>query len=751
MQTESLVKLTAAGNLDTVEQEWMRLIEDPQTTSEALVGYKSVLSELGRIGKTSQAETWAWAAIEAVGVRETPESTLRIAGQFLNAIGESADLRAQVSELYRKVHAHRPNLEGLLTEAGLPGGRPVRRALRTLEVVLELSEGGFLAARDEDLCAKVNSIDTEAWRYTIQSGSSIETLGAVALADRFHPVSADDYRVQRQFAPKDLGARLNDDPVNVVLEICRAQGNKLGSDALELFLVPRVFSLKEYEAWWSKARTALKKCPNVKLEGRSPYFLTYVEQPASKDDLLTAEFAKLRDPRERWGLVEKYVRDCKSRGESPARELLRSCHEMFRDYGRRTAIAESPTSLLYWTIGQRLGLAADAAEPGADLQEFLKRVSHFSSILGDIDDPVLLDFAARALLSARPDDGMRQLLESLPRLPQSFCDRAVELLLAAGTGMDEIRAAVQQIFASPVANFDALLWLFDGPANAEVRMGIAPAAVLARILRTLDDCRRTDAIPKDRVRKMAARAKSVLTSRRCERFVTCLDGMDSTLASALRTQINQLETLTRGTRDELLDHLVRKFPIRTAESSVERWEQEEIIYCSAEGYARKRKERDHHVNVKMRDNARAIGAAAEHGDLSENSEYKFALEERDLLQARLMQMDAELSRAKIMRADDVPSDRVGIGSAVTLRDVEGSGVHEFVIVGPWEADPTVGRFSYKTPVAQGILGKRVGDRIELNLDLAVGEFEIAALGNALLHTPKDAAVPASAESSQGSA
>ncbi len=75
---------------------------------------------------------------------------------------------------------------------------------------------------------------------------------------------------------------------------------------------------------------------------------------------------------------------------------------------------------------------------------------------------------------------------------------------------------------------------------------------------------------------------------------------------------------------------------------IEPWKREDILFATRAGISRKQEEIDHHVNVKMAENARAIGAAAERGDLSENSEYKFALEERDLLRARLAQMNSEI-------------------------------------------------------------------------------------------------------------
>ena len=73
----------------------------------------------------------------------------------------------------------------------------------------------------------------------------------------------------RQFAPDALVARLGADPASVVLEVCRCHGGNLDSHALEAILVPSVLSASAWKKWWTKARTALRRCPNLKIDGQS--------------------------------------------------------------------------------------------------------------------------------------------------------------------------------------------------------------------------------------------------------------------------------------------------------------------------------------------------------------------------------------------------------------------------------------------------------------------------------------------------
>jgi transcription elongation GreA/GreB family factor len=133
----------------------------------------------------------------------------------------------------------------------------------------------------------------------------------------------------------------------------------------------------------------------------------------------------------------------------------------------------------------------------------------------------------------------------------------------------------------------------------------------------------------------------------------------------------------------------------------------------------------------MMANARAMSAAAEHGDLRENSEWKSALEERDILRARAVKLQEEIARARIIRPEEVPTDSVGIGSKVLLRRVADGRELEMSFLGAWDSDIDRGLYSYQTGVGQELMGKRVGDTIQIRFEGMEGEYRIDSLGSAL--------------------
>ena len=731
MEPDSIVQLVGSGNVSTVENEWMKVVETADVSLAKLATYHVVLAELKRVDRDSVAAELAWAAIESLSERSDPAAILTVAGPFLLAVGNHEELRAQVTDLYRAAYAGREGLEGLLTEAGLAAGRPVRRALRTLEVCLALSEGSYLTARDDDRAARVDAMDPSIWEFTLTVGSSSQTLGPVELADAFQPAAPTEFRVMRHFAADELVKHMRTDPASVVTDICRQHGDKIDSDVLELRLVPDLLSEDEWKKWWPRARSALKKCPNITLTGRSPYAISYHDVAIAPEDAFLCEFETQRDLNKRFALVGKYLRECKSRCTDPSVDALRRCYDFFRNRAEQQSKKRAAAAGQHWMMAAWVGEAAGIEEALSRATDYVRNSSDLSKLFRHIEPEELFDVACRCLTQARPDDWQDQLLTLLPMFPLTACDQAARRLVEAGRTADDLAVVVEQILASPVACFEGLLWLWDGPTDEAMIGYTQPVKILTRILATLEVARLSDDVPHAIHRTISARARAVLPARKYERFLKCLDALEPSMARTLRRQITRGEGLGLRVRDDLVREIDRRVPPVGAAAEPEPWERDDTLFVTRKGLAKKEGEITHHVNVKMAENARAIGRAAEHGDLSENSEFKFALEERDLLRARLAQMNNEVALARVVSPDEVPTDHIGVGTKAVFRRLSDGEQYDMTFAGPWEANLEEGWFNYKAPLSQTLMGKCVGDVVEFDHSGIVGRYQIVSLHNAL--------------------
>ena len=708
----------------------MSLVGDAEVSLEELAGYDVVLRRLREGDQLARAYSLAWAAIESVSERCSPKETLTVARPFLLAVEDSKELRERVVSLYGAAYGDRNGLDALIEEAGLGGGRPVRRAVRTLDVILSLSEGDFLAARDDDSAARVEGIDPEDWHVSITGTDGVEKLGPVQLADRFRRAEPNEFRIIRHFSPDELAKRLKTAPGEVVIDLCRENGGTIDNHALEEKLVPDLIAPDDWKKWWTRARTALKRFSNIEIEGRNPYIVTYVDAPIGLTDQLLVDFEKLHDPLAKLDRFTAYLTETKARGEKPCEDALRRCVKGLCDRAEYLAGNSAVQAGLWWVVARRIAELAGVEDGVPGAVAYFKNAPNLTNTLGAIERDELLNTACACVAEAL-DDWAERLGLLLPAFPLSVCEQTSARLLEDGWDRSKFESVVQAILESPVDHFEALLWLWDGPARVD-QLPVPPLpALLSKILGALEECRRNDAIPRATTKRIGIRARAVLSARKYERFRRCLDELDPGFGRTFRARIDRLDSLGRSVAADLSSEIRHRFPPATVTVEAYPWELDDVLYCTSEGFARKQDDIDHHVNVTMKKNAKAIGDAAERGDLSENSEYKFALEERDLLRARLAQMNSELAAARVIVLEDVPTDHVGVGTKVVMKRIEDGEPYEISLVGPWEADIDKGWVNYKAPLASKILGLKIGDTVEFDHSAAKGTYEILALDNAL--------------------
>jgi transcription elongation factor GreA len=119
--------------------------------------------------------------------------------------------------------------------------------------------------------------------------------------------------------------------------------------------------------------------------------------------------------------------------------------------------------------------------------------------------------------------------------------------------------------------------------------------------------------------------------------------------------------------------------------------------------------------------------ARAHGDLSENAEFKYAKERQGYLTARLGQLKKRLGDVSMLNLNNLPKDRAGYGSRVTLLDTQKSVEVEYKLVTTEEADAAQGMISTTSPIGKALLGKRLGDEVRVQTPAGVKEFEIVRL------------------------
>ena len=123
--------------------------------------------------------------------------------------------------------------------------------------------------------------------------------------------------------------------------------------------------------------------------------------------------------------------------------------------------------------------------------------------------------------------------------------------------------------------------------------------------------------------------------------------------------------------------------------------------------------------------SQAIAEARAHGDLKENAEYHAAKEQQGFIEAKIQEIEHALANAQVIDVKEIPeTGRVVFGATIDLYDLNNDKSITYKIVGNLESDPEAGLISIHTPIAQGLMGKNVGDEVSISTPSGAVDLEI---------------------------
>jgi transcription elongation factor GreA len=145
---------------------------------------------------------------------------------------------------------------------------------------------------------------------------------------------------------------------------------------------------------------------------------------------------------------------------------------------------------------------------------------------------------------------------------------------------------------------------------------------------------------------------------------------------------------------------------------------------TADGYARLEEELRHLKTVERPAIIRAIAEARDHGDLSENAEYHAARERQSFIEGRVGELEDKIARAEVIDPSKLSGKDVKFGATVTLVDEDTDEKASYQIVGPDESDIAAKRLSVSSPLARALIGKTVGDSVEVTTPSGSKSYEV---------------------------
>ncbi|MFY9342658.1 MAG: GreA/GreB family elongation factor [Planctomycetota bacterium] len=707
--TNDLVQFARSLQLDSLEAAWGQAVKAPDPG--ALLTYATVIDLLCEKDLASRALAMATAMIESLAGRNETQTALELGFRAMRRSAHNDALAKTVVALIDKRYGSEEWLPVMKTRAGLMTASTVTSILE-FERLRRFTKGhvvyhaaGWGEGSIEDFAAATMEV-------TVQFATGRrEAFPLETLLSRFKPLDANDLRTMKLQRMDALRAEAENDPSGLIRRTAALYRGTITSTQLKHELSPAIVSEKEWANFWKRAKAAAAKDPWLKVEGSTtrPTFVVR-DRPVSLVAEATAALAHQNDFGQRIGVLRDYL----ARGEDEemktqilglAREVVEAAIEekkashahildgilFLEEHGHRASVpaAQEVRALLVKDDGSLRPTAIDRLATQASRE-------HAIELLPDALGPNWAD----------------QCAVILAEWPNSVLENVVDKLVAARQGA--LCLELWDRVAPYPKRYPLLIYLLgklygDGVFDqVEQRpSAIAMGRVLLHLARILNEDRK----------------KNQMHSRLLGRLTSLMSGKRGVLHRSLdgigRDDLaHYLGIVKRSGEDfpvEIVDMIDRTvaahFPDLHAKPELPYWERDHI-FTTREGLRRVKEEYRVLVEEKIPANSKAIGAAAALGDLSENSEWESAMEEQRNLTGRAQDMDQQLRTVRLIEEQDVPADRVAPGTKITLAEVASGKKLVYRVLGPWDVtdDHTI---NYMAPIAQGLLGKSVGETGEM--------------------------------------
>jgi len=707
MDADDLLKLAKKGKLDDLEACWMDIVAEGGFDLRRLLAVPQILASRGH---ERDAESLVWYLIDELrqaGQRETAFEAARTAASFL----PSSDLlREALSELYVEAYRAREDVDLMARLAFGPADTPLPEGIGSMDNLLAFRPGIYVLDPQHGEVGRVEGFDAERGGVLIRFADS-DKLYAGALLARLQQVDQDDFRALRAFESERLSQMAQDDPEELLSLALSTLDRRMELRRLRIYLEPVVGN---WSRWWSKARRKLSRSANIGMTPGPAPALFLRSSPLSHGQRMVRRFDGIVAPVARLRAALDIVEEARAHGHIELEAL-----EHVADALARLAAGASDESphlafAAFAVAGAcRHAAGGVAAGPGPSERVVERTLNDPESLVAAVPDAQVQLVALDALRTYAGEAWPEVCVALMPVAERAVCGFLAGELERAGRA-DALRDACARIMARGKAHAGALAWLWRSSAAGRLPAGLDLGALTIRLLSAAAALVRVEGLSEAERRERLHELRNALFMRNGAALRRALSAARPEQLAVIKSMAEFNPGLTPQ-RIEELAVLLRATEPSLFEKPVPPWEQG-VIYVTEAGIARRTAELEHLVHVELPRVIQEVGEAASFGDLSENAEYKAAVERRTRLAEQVGRMQEELAEARVIAPEMADVDHVTIGSRVRLYNLATGQEEVITFLGPWDARPAERIYAYNAPLGMKFMGRVVGDVVEFDLE-----------------------------------
>ncbi|MDR2674052.1 MAG: GreA/GreB family elongation factor [Opitutaceae bacterium] len=594
-------------------------------------------------------------------------------------------------------------------------------ALKTAKSKLEaMTPGSYVIHRSWGF-GQIKSYDEGTRRLIIDfEGKKGHPMDPAFCVNTMDVLSPRHLLVRKQTEPEVIARLVAENPAQLVVEALEPYPNN-ATTAIDLEItLAQVVGEDKFKKWWSSAKKTVHKDPRIAIPAKKTECYILREIPVSNVDEILEQFNATRSARRRIALADELIATFDARKDTAdLKPYLEAVTTAVRDSNQLTPAARLHGASIRDTLARLAGADTSTLEPS--------QLSLVSSIreLPAIAEQIPVQFQSRFLgliKEAHPVE-VRDIVFNLLKTSQGKFTTECINFLVENDHADELAATLKRWQVEQNLRAPVLLWIIKNRHSkkfAKLLNDLITPRLLSSIFFAIDH----EALQAATARRIPL---AEILSDDTELIGDLLSTADPETARDLANTLLLNQGFEELTKKSLLARFIKIFPTIQTLVASDAESKEEQLLVSRESYERKREEYETIVSKKIPENSKAIAAAREHGDLKENSEYKMAKQDQQVLMAQKAQLEKDLGRARITDFKEATAAQIGVGSIVELK-VGGTGkTARYTILGAWDSIPEENIIAYKTPLGLALLSKKVGDTVTVKIGSAEESYTVTAI------------------------
>ena len=523
--------------------------------------------------------------------------------------------------------------------------------------------------------------------------------------------------VRKETDTKKINELIAENPAQLLIETLQAYPNNAAT-AIEIEIVlAQVLGEEKFKKWWAAAKKLIAKDARIQVPVKKTECYLIRETPVSAEDELVEQFTNTRSARRRILLAEELVDGSdKATSQKDLASVLAGLATSVQESNQLDAAERLYGAAIRDDLAKLVG-SETAYEPAQaslianqrDLPEIAEKIPvHFQSRFLEL------------ILATHPIE-TRDIVFGLLKVSQGkFTTECINFLVEQGYS-DDLAATLTRWQTEQNLRAPVLLWIVKNRHSkkfAKLLNDLITPRLLSAVLFAID----YEALQAASARRIPL---ADILSEDTDLIADLLSTADPETARDLANTLMLNQGFEELTKKSLLARFIKIFPKIQSLVAADAESKEEQLLVSRSSYEAKRTEYESIVSKEIPENSKAIATAREHGDLKENSEYKMAKQDQQVLMGKKTLLEKDLGRARITDFKEASTEQVSVGSIVTVR--AGGAKTTYTLLGVWDGNPDKNILSYKTPMGAALLGRKAGDTVKVKTGASEDNYEIVTI------------------------